>query len=130
MAKPRKRGKPKGGQQPGGMLKEAIVLLPLTYNDGTRVAKGTLESIYGEIFAAFHGWTIEGTVRGAYRMRTGQKRVEALQKVSIVLDESQVPDLEAMVGKWAAVLGQEAMLLKVSDHVIKFIPPRREAEES
>jgi hypothetical protein len=129
MAKSRKHGKPKGRQKPGGTPKEAIVLLPLTYNDGTRVTEGSLESIYGEIFAAFHGWTIEGAVRGAYRMRTGQKRVEALQKVSIVLDESQVPDLEAMIGRWAAELGQEAMLLRVTDHVIKFIPPRREEEE-
>ncbi|HMC88917.1 MAG TPA: hypothetical protein VKI17_05185 [Gemmataceae bacterium] len=100
MAEPRKK-------RSKGRLKEAVVLIPLTYNDGTRVPRDVIESIQQEVFIAFHGWTIEGTVKGAYRMRTGQKRVEDLLKLSIVLAESRIRELQAMVGKWCANLGQE-----------------------
>ena len=49
----------------------------------------------------FHGWTLEGNVKGAYRMQAGgQKRVETLQKVSILLDSSRVSKREEMMGRW------------------------------
>jgi hypothetical protein len=130
MAKPRKQGKPKAKDKGVSNLKEAVVLIPLTYNDGTQVPQNTLESIREEIFVAFQGWTIEGTVKGAYRMRTGQKRVENLQKISIVLDQTQIPELEAMIARWAARLGQETMLVKIADFIVKFISPEPEEEES
>lgn len=125
----RRKGK-KSGAKDGGNLKEAVVLIPLTYNDGTRVPRAMLKAIREEILETFQGWTVEGTVKGAYRMRAGQKRVEDLQKISIVLPTSRVPKLEAMVARWGALLGQEAMLLKVSDLIVKFIPPRTEGEQS
>ncbi len=125
MAKTPKRRKPtvKGN----GDLKEAIVLIPLTYNDGTDVPQEILESISDEIYIAFHAWTSEGTVKGAYRMQaTGQKRVEDLQKVSVILKESEIAELEGMIARWCAQLGQEVMLLKIADFTIKFIPPQPE----
>ena len=42
---------------------KAIILIPLTYNDGSRIAKGTLQGIFDEMFTVFHGWTIEGEVK-------------------------------------------------------------------
>jgi hypothetical protein len=129
MAKPRKRGKPKAKGKGKSNPKEAIVLIPLTYNDGSKVPEETLLDIFEEIYAAFHGWTNEGTVKGAYQMQTGQKQVEELLKVSVVLDPSHIPELEAMVSAWCAKLGQETMLLKIADYTIKFVPPRKETEE-
>lgn len=128
MARHRKRRPSKAKDV--GQLKEAVVLIPLTYNDGTRVPAGTLKSIRGEVLEVFQGWTVEGQVKGAYRMRTGQKRVEDLQKVSIILDASRIPELEAMVARWGALLGQETMLLKLSDFTVKFIAPLTEGERS
>ncbi len=126
MAKPRKPKKVKADDH----SKEAIVLLPLTYNDGTEIPRQILESIFDEIFLAFHGWTIEGTVKGAYQMRsTGQKQVEDLLKVAVILKESQIAEFEGMVARWCARLGQEVMLLKIADFVVKFIAPQSEAEE-
>jgi hypothetical protein len=61
-------------------------------------------------------------------MQTGQKRVEDLLKVSVVLAEAQIPELEGMVANWCARLGQETMLLKIADSVVKFVPPQTEAE--
>jgi hypothetical protein len=127
MARARRQGKPSGRS---GGHKEAIVFIPLTYNDGTRIPPDTIESISDEIFEVFDGWTGEGTVKGAYRMQTGEKRVEKLLKVSIVLAESQILKLEEMVADWCARLGQETMLLKITDSVVKFIPPRTKGESS
>ncbi len=114
----------------GGDLKEAIVLIPLTFNDGARIPPEIIDSICDEIFGVFHGWTLEGNVTGAYPMQsTGQKRVEDLLKVSIILEMSQVSKLEEMVGRWCARLGQEVMLLKIADLIVKFVPPQPEPEE-
>ena len=129
MTKPRKRGKSKARGKGKGNPKEAIVLIPLTYNDGSKVPQDVLLGIFEEIYVAFHGWTNEGTVKGAYQMKTGQKQGEDLLKVSVVMDPSQVPELEAMVSAWCARLGQETMLLKIADYTIKFVPPRRETKE-
>jgi hypothetical protein len=128
MARPRKHTGPRKGRKAGG-LREAAVLVPLTYNDGSRVPRSTLASVQEELFREFGGWTVEGTVKGAYRMReTGKKRVERSLKISVVLDGSQVPDLEAMVARWCAELGQEVMLLKITESIIKFVPPRPEEQ--
>lgn len=127
MAKRRKAGESKSKKN--GNPKEATVLIPLADNDETPFPPETIASIFNEIFVTFHGWTIEGTVKGAYPMQaTGEKRVEELLKVSIILDESHVRVLEEMVGRWCKRLGQEVMLLKVADLVVKFIPPTPEAE--
>jgi hypothetical protein len=62
MAKARKRRQSKAADKGGGEPKEAIVYIPLTYNDGTRVPPDTLESISNEIYEVFNGWTSEGVV--------------------------------------------------------------------
>lgn len=129
MTQPRKPGRPKAKDRRGANLKEATVLIPLSFNDETAVSHDVIRSILDELYEAFQGWTIEGTVKGAYRMQSGQKRVEDLLKVSVVLDESQIPELEARIAGWAAQLGQELMLLKIADFIVKFVPPRQEAEE-
>jgi hypothetical protein len=126
MAKSRKPKVPRTKGDRHGISNEAIVLIPLTYNDGTNISEETIKTLFKEIYVAFQGWTLEGTVEGAYRMQTGGQRVEELLKVSVVLDELQIPQLEAMVARWCANLKQEVMLMKVTDVIVKFIPPQRE----
>jgi hypothetical protein len=106
-------------------LKKAVILIPLTYNDGTRIPERIQAEIYDELFDVYQGWTIEGTVKGAYRMRTGEKRVEQLVRVSIVLAQREVPELEKRVARWGELIGQETMLLEVTESVIRFVPARR-----
>src|SRR4051812_33387807 len=95
-AKPKKRSK----DQPV----EAIVLIPLTYNDGSAIALEKINAIQDQIFLLFEGWTHEGTVTGAYRMSSGEKRVEESMKLSIVLKAADIPTLEKMAGEWASEL--------------------------
>jgi hypothetical protein len=105
-------------------LKEAVVLVPLTYNNGSRIPDEIQNQIDREIFETFHGWTKEGIVQGAYRMIDGEQRTEELQRVSVILQAADVPKLETMVARWCGLLEQEVMLLKISDSTVKFIPPK------
>jgi len=126
MAKSRKKKR----LSPESPLKEAIVLIPITFNDGSKVPRATLDAIYDEAYGEFDGWTMEGTVTGAYRMQSGAKAVDRLRKLSIILHKSEVPVLEEMVRRWGVMLGQEAMLLKISESQVKFIISRSEEEST
>jgi hypothetical protein len=113
------------------MRKRVTLLIPLTFNDGTKVPEATLDSIEEEIYVAFNGWAVVGEVKGAYRMQqTGQKRVERLLQVWVVVAEAEVPLLRRMVAKFGALLGQELMYFEVADSVIEFIPPQTNGEQS
>ncbi len=124
MARSQRKGRPGASSAKRSRLKEAVVLIPLTYNDETKIPLELLESILDQVYRAFDGHTIEGTVKGTYRMQSGQKRAEDLIKVSIVLNENRVPELERMIAAWAAQLGQETMLLRITDSAVKFVGPQ------
>jgi hypothetical protein len=112
-------------------LKRATLLIPLTFNDGTEVPKATLDAIEEEIYLAFNGWTVVGEVEGAYRMQeTAQKQVERLLHVWVVVEEANIPVLRRLVGKFGALLGQEAMYFEVGESLVEFIPPLTEEETS
>jgi hypothetical protein len=117
----RRRQRQRGGAS--ARLKEAVLLIPLTFNDGTAIASRKILSIVNELYAAFSGWTKEGVVEGAYRMKTGRRRVEKLLKLSVILEEAKIPELEEMVAKWCDELDQEAMLVKITDAAVKLISP-------
>src|SRR6267142_2700147 len=95
MANPRNPQQSKAARKRQEDLKEAVVLVPLTFNDGASVPPEVVASILEEVYTTFRGWTLEGTVKGAYRMRSGQKQVEDLLKFSVVLAASQVPAMES-----------------------------------
>lgn len=107
---------------------KAIILIPLTYNDATEVPATVREGILDEIFLEFGGHTHEGIVRGAYRMQSGEKCVEDLAKVAVVLTPKQLPLLRRMVGRWCRLLGQEAMYLEITTSAVEFIRPAAEEQ--
>lgn len=93
------------------------------------MAACTLDAIEEEIYLAFNGWTVVGEVEGAYRMKqTGQKQVERLLHVWFVAEEADIPLLKRLVGKFGALLGQEAMYFEVGESLVEFIPPWRDEE--
>jgi hypothetical protein len=103
--------------------RKAIVLIPLTYNDGSQVPRQVLDAIESEIYVGFDGYASEGEVEGAYRMSTGDKRVERLWRIAIVLEEAELNKLRQMVAAWGGLLGQEAMCLEITDSRIEFVSP-------
>jgi hypothetical protein len=109
------------------MLRKVTLLIPLTFNDGTAVSQETLGALEEEIYIAFNGWTMAGEVQGAYRMRqTGQKQVERLLQVWVVVEETQLDELRRMVGKYAALLAQESIYFEVGTSQVEFIVPLSE----
>lgn len=109
------------------MAKKAILLIPLTYNDGSRVSQELLEGIYEALFVLSGGHTSAGTVRGAYRMRDGTKQTEVLEQVWVAYEEADKPALRELVARFCSQLSQEAMFLEFTDSVIELIPPHEES---
>ncbi|HZZ77708.1 MAG TPA: hypothetical protein VFE62_04260 [Gemmataceae bacterium] len=109
------------------MLKRATLLIPLTFNDGTIVPRPMLAAMEREIFLTFQGWTLVGEVKGAYQMQqTGQKNIDRLLHVWVVLEESDIPKLRDMIARFGTTLGQVAMYLEISESHVELVPPRVE----
>ncbi len=106
-----------------------IMLLPLNYNDGTRVPQAVLNQIYDEIFELAGGHYTAGTGRGAYRMQSGAKQVDYCAQVWICVDEQDVPELKRMVARFAKLLNQESMYLEFAGSSPEFIEPHSEEAE-
>jgi hypothetical protein len=102
------------------------VLIPLAYNDGTRVEKEIREKILDEFFIEFNGYTIDGIKRGAYRRHdTGEKQVEVTQRICVLVDgEEGVRKLRALLADIGRLLGQEFMYFEVATgSTVEFVPP-------
>jgi hypothetical protein len=100
-----------------------ILLVPLDYNDKSRVPKKVLAVILDELYALAGGFTVVGAGKGAYRMRNGEKKVEHSLQVWVAVEEEDVVELEALVAKFASVLGQETMYLERTGSAVRFVPP-------
>src|SRR5438045_2777716 len=100
-----------------------VLLLPLTYNDGSEIPKGVHDQIEEEIFLFAGGYRYGGTGKGAYRMQSGEKQIDITAEVWIVIDDEDEAALKQLVAKFAAVLGQETMYLERTGGVVDFIPP-------
>jgi len=106
-------------------LPKFILLIPLSYNDGTEVPKEVILDFQEELFLLGGGFTDAGTVKGAYRMEDGSKQVDHSLELWIGLQEEFIPDLERLVGRLGTKLGQESMYLERTGAKIHFIPPHQ-----
>lgn len=105
-------------------LPKFILLIPLNYNDGTEVPKEVILDFQEELFLLGGGFTEAGTVKGAYQMEDGSRQVDHSLQLWIGLPDEYIPDLERLVGRLGAKLGQESMYLERTGGQIHFIPPQ------
>jgi hypothetical protein len=113
------------------MVKKVTLLIPLTFNDGSPVPEQLLDAIEQEIYGSFNGWTAVGEVAGAYKMsKTGEKKLDRLLQVWVVVNEEDIPVLQRMVAKFGAMLDQELMYFEVTNSVVGFIASDNKVEES
>jgi hypothetical protein len=108
---------------------KCILLIPLRYNDGTEVAGPIISQALDEIYDRFGGYSILGTVRGAYRMAGGKRADDVSLQVQVALERDQVLVLEAMVARFAKVLKQESMWFEVTESDVRLVKPEPESEE-
>lgn len=101
-----------------------ILLVPLRHNDGRMVSEELILDFQEKLFALGGGFTVAGTVRGAYKMQDGSKQIDDSLQVWIGLPEDAYPELVRLVGELGAALGQESMYLE-SGGTIHFIRPNK-----
>ena len=103
------------------MKEKVTLLLPLTYNDGSTVEKEKLKQIRNELYAFCGGYTVEGTVEGAYKMQSGKKQVDKLLKIFVVIERAEISNLKHLVQKFGSQLKQESMYFECSPSRVEFI---------
>lgn len=100
-----------------------VLLLPVTFNDGSVVPKDVRDQILDDIFVLAGGYFIAGEGDGAYRMKNGAKQVDRSLAVWIVVNEDDISQLTKLVGQIAAKLDQESMYLERVGSTVEFVPP-------
>ncbi len=119
----------------GGPKIKHVLLLPLNCNPppgttgkGPEVPWDVIDGMLDEIYVLFGGLTVAGTVRGAYKMDSGERQDDDSLEVWIGVEECEIPELKKLVGKFGKKLGQESMYLERTGATIDFIPPSEEGE--
>jgi len=107
-----------------------IILLPMTYNDGKAVPKAVTCTVLKALYDLASGYTIEGKVRGAFRMRSGGKQEDTLLKVWVLIPSERVRDLKNLVRQFCVQLGQESIWLEKTISVVEFVGPASVSEDS
>lgn len=100
-----------------------VLLLPVNFNDSSRVPKDVLDRIFDDLFVLAGGYYIAGEGDGAYRMSNGSKQVDRSLAVWIAVEEQEIPELKKLVGRIGAELDQESMYLERTGGTVEFIPP-------
>ncbi|HEX4130852.1 MAG TPA: hypothetical protein VHZ24_12485 [Pirellulales bacterium] len=100
-----------------------VLLLPLTFNDKSKVPKELRDRIFDDLFRLAGGYHIAGTGKGAYRMKGGQKQVDDSLEVWVVIEEDAEAELREMVAGFGAELGQESMYLERTTSTVEFVRP-------
>ena len=105
------------------MQEKVILLLPLTFNDGSVVPQETFDAIFDELFVLCDGYTVAGEVRGAYRMQTGAKQVDSSVEVWVAVGADQLDELRRLVAGFGTMLGQETMYFERTGASVEFVAP-------
>lgn len=98
-----------------------LLLVPTKFNDGTDVPPSVFACLDEQLFAKFHGFTVDGTVKGAYRMEDGSKAIDHSVVYWIVLREGQEDVLRSLVADLAKELGQESMYMEKTGSTVDFV---------
>jgi hypothetical protein len=98
-------------------LVRCVVLVPVRLNDGADVPAVTLRQVEERLFARFDGYTLAGTVHGAYRMADGSRADDESREYWIALEPRRVPELRREVARVGALLEQESMYFETAGAV-------------
>ena len=109
------------GTQPMAKVKH-VLLLPVNFNDGSKVPKDVLDQIFDNLSVLAGGHRVSGEGTGAYRMKNGQKQVDRSLEVWVAVEEEEIPELRKLVGQIGAKLGQESMYLERTGGTVEFVP--------
>lgn len=100
---------------------KAIFYLPIEDNDG-RDLEVEIGDVEDEVYARFDGISSLGYVTGAYRMADASKALDTNVAFAVVLDESEIGDLERILLEFKGRTLQETLYLEIQRNVdVRFI---------
>lgn len=112
-------------------LQKYIALVPLSLNDGTPVEAETILEFKEQLLLLADGWSVPGTVEGAYRMADGRTQIDHTLQFWIWIREGQYAELRRVVSELGAKLGQEKMYLERTFADLDLVdPPNNRTEEN
>ena len=100
---------------------KATFYLPLADNDGRNLA-AEISDVEDRCYELFGAWTAAGFFKGAWRMGTGQRRIDTSAVYVVVIEEAQVKLLVELLREFKSRTTQEAIYLEVERDVdVRFI---------
>ena len=94
------------------MRYEVTTYIPERLNDGTPIPDDQLLELFWRVADFGGGANIDRGVTGLYRMRSGQRQDEPVARLTVVMEESDVPAARAVVHEIGRELGQEQMFFR------------------
>ncbi len=95
---------------------KATFYLPLKDNDGRDLA-AEISGVEDECFRAFGAWTLSGYFKGAWRMESGEQKIDTSAACTLVLPANRIVELEAILQAFKAKTQQEAIYLEVGSDI-------------
>jgi hypothetical protein len=76
-----------------------------------------IAEVEAELFIQFTGWTFQGYVKGAYQMPDGTKALDESAAYVVVIDDSQIAELERLLIDFKSKTTQDAIYLEIQRDV-------------
>ncbi len=86
--------------------------VPIRDNDG-RPLQAEIDDLEMELIVTFVGWTFQGYVKGSYRMSDGGRSLDVNASYFIVIEESRLNELVAILEAFLNETMQEALYLEI-----------------
>lgn len=100
---------------------KCVFFLPDVDTDG-RDLLPVVEQCREEVYDTFGAWSFLGYVEGTYRMMSGAKSADMCLRYFVILDESRIPELEAILRRYKAGTKQETIYLEIQRNVdVRFL---------
>jgi hypothetical protein len=95
---------------------KALFYIRLRDNDGQSLAQETAD-LELELYARFVGWTLQGQIKGTYRMPDGSRSLDVSGAYVVILEESRVSELEQVLRDFRSKTQQDAIYLEIQRDV-------------
>lgn len=107
------------GQVERSTIVKASFLIPLTDNSGTPFGADDFAWLQGELVARFGGWSLEGTVEGAWQGEDGQVYRDRSYRYTVAT--SALDALRGLLREAKVRFGQASLYLEVSETRVEFL---------
>ncbi len=91
---------------------KVVFFVPVKDNDG-RPLQAEIDDLEMELIITFVGWTFQGYVKGYYRMLDGSRSIDVNASYFIVIEESRLGELIAILEGFLKGTLQEAIYLEI-----------------